>query len=618
VDVAHDQDISMEVLNRPTPYRDAALAGQLRWLVELRWLAIVGIAVAAALGKHLLLVLDNVRPIYVCAAWLLVCNLVYFLILAGSKPLSRIGALVFGLMQVVLDLVILTAVLYFSGGLSNPFTLFFVFHVIIAAIILPRWLSLGVCVSAVALYGILAMNEMGGGHWPGYRPLQGVAEDSQWHNRLYVHGAFLAFACTVFLVRYLTRIVIVRMTAKEAEAARNHDVLKAVIRGMHEGLIFLDRNHRIVLANPAARAWLPGDQGPDVTLDAYPEGLMGYVQGLNGQGNTPAAAIEFSTGHREPRTIEVRGSTVLGPDGHTLGHVVVGRDLTEHKKMAQDLVDQAEQVTAINEMLKLSRVKMAQREKMVAIGQMAAGIAHEIGNPLASLSSVVQYLERQATLPEAQGQLSVMHSHITRISHILKRMLNFTRPATSEFRWTDLNQLIENTLSLVQFDQRMQGVAVENLVNDQLPTVWLNPQSFEQVLLNIFLNAMDAMQAQPATAEHRLTISRTSDPESVEIRVQDTGIGMKQAVADRAFESFFTTKEIGKGTGLGLFISHNLVTELDGELRIESKPGVGTTVIIRIPVRPKAELFADRDARPIDSAKLETPTRETWHEGEVW
>jgi len=608
--VARDQDISIAVLNRPTPYRDAALVEQLRWLVKLRWLASVGIFAAATLGKHLFQALDNVLPIYACAVGLLVCNLFYLLMLASSNPLSRVKTQLFGFVQVELDLVILTAVLYFSGGLSNPFTLFFLFHVIIAAIILPRWLSLGVCVSAVAFYGVLAVNEMNVGYWPGYRALQGVPANSQWHNRLYVHGAFLAFACTVFLARYLTRIVIVRMTAKEAEAARNHDVLKGVIGAMHEGLIFLDQDHRIVFANPAARAWLPVDQGSDVTLAAFPEDLMHYVQSLNGQGDAQAA-LEFRSGHREPRTIEVRGSTVLDPDGHTLGHVVVGRDLTEHKRMAQELVDQAEQVTAINEMLKLSRVKMAQREKMVAIGQMAAGIAHEIGNPLASISSVVQYLERQATLPAAKGQLSVMHSHITRISHILKRMLNFTRPATSEFRWSDLNQLIENTLSLVQFDQRMQGVAVQNLINDQLPTVWLNPQSFEQVLLNIFLNAMDAMQAQPAIEEHRLTINRTCNAETVEIRIQDTGIGMEQAVADRAFESFFTTKEIGKGTGLGLFISHNLVTELDGELRIESKPGVGTTVIIRIPVRPKVELFAERDTQPIDSAKLES-TNETW------
>lgn len=603
--MAQDQNITIEILNRPTSYRDVDLIEQLRWLVELRWLAIVGIAMAITLGKYLFLALGNVLPLYGCAVLLFVCNLFYFLMVSKSKPWSRTGALAVGLIQVELDLAILTAVLYLSGGLSNPFTLFYLFHVIIAAIILPRWLSLGVSLTAVALYGVLAANEIGGGQWPGYHSLELGVVDSLWRNRLYVYGATLAFACTVFLARYLTRIVIVRMTAKDAEAARNHDVLKAVIRAMNEGLIFLNREHRIVFANPAAENWLSVDLPCAVALDAYPEELTRYIRALNGQGEAQTA-LEFNTGHQEPRTIEVRGSTVQDLDGQTLGHVVVGRDLTEHKMMEQALVEQTEHVTAINEMLKMSRVKMAQREKMVAIGQMAAGIAHEIGNPLASLSSVVQYLQRKSAVPEAKGQMAVMQTHITRISHILKRMLNFTRPATSEFRWADLNQLIENTLSLIQFDQRMQGVTIQNQMNKDLPTVWLNPQGFEQVLLNIFLNAMDAMQVLPSTRMKSLTIIRACLQEVVEIRIADTGVGMEQSVADRAFESFYTTKEIGKGTGLGLYISHNLITELDGSMRIESTPGVGTTVIVRIPVRPRAELFAGPEAEPVESTKLKS------------
>ncbi len=605
VNVAQDQNITIEILNPPTIHRDTVLVEQLRWLVELRWLAIAGIAVAITLGKYRFLALGNVLPIYGCAVLLLVCNLLYFLMISKLRCWSQSGARIFGLIQVEVDLIILTAVLYLSGGLTNPFTLFYLFHVIIAAIILPRWLSLAVSLTAVALHGVLALNGLGGGQWPGYHPLELGAVDSLWGNRLYVYGAALAFACTVFLARYLTRIVIVRMTAKDAEAARNQDVLKAVIRAMHEGLIFLDRDHRIVFANPAAENWLSDEVSTAVALEAYPEGLMRYIQTLNGKGEAQSP-LEFNTGHPEPRTIEVRGSTVQDLDGHTLGHVVVGRDLTEHTEMERALVEQAEHVTAINEMLKMSRVKMAQREKMVAVGQMAAGIAHEIGNPLASLSSVVQYLERKSADAEAKGQLAVMQTHIMRISHILKRMLNFTRPATSEFRWADLNHLIENTLSLIQFDQRMQGVTIQNHLNNDLPTVWLNPQGFEQVLLNIFLNAMDAMQGLPSARTKTLTITRTCLQEMVEIRIVDTGIGMEQSVADRAFESFYTTKEIGKGTGLGLYISHNLITELDGTMRIESKPGVGTTVIVRVPVRPRAELFAGSEVEPVESAKLKS------------
>jgi len=116
------------------------------------------------------------------------------------------------------------------------------------------------------------------------------------------------------------------------------------------------------------------------------------------------------------------------------------------------------------------------------------------------------------------------------------------------------------------------------------------------VLLNIFINALDAMNAKDGKQEHILAITREFRDGMIEIRVSDTGVGMSPQVCRRAFESFFTTKEIGKGTGLGLFISYNLVTEIDGTIELESELGKGTTIIIRIPIRPKKDLIGGNDA----------------------
>ena len=284
----------------------------------------------------------------------------------------------------------------------------------------------------------------------------------------------------------------------------------------------------------------------------------------------------------------------------------MGQDLTVHKKLEEDLLDRTEEVTAINEMLKMSRVEMAQREKMVAIGQMATGIAHEIGNPLASLSSVAQYLGRKLQKHEDKECLLVIRHQVSRISNILKRMLSLSRPVTSVYKWVDINELIDNTLSLVKFDKRMQLITIRNVSADDLPMVWLNPQLLEQVLLNIFINALDAMNAMPDKKEHTLEITRQSRDETVEIHISDTGIGMSPEVCKRAFESFFTTKEIGKGTGLGLFISYNLVTEVDGTLSMKSEPGKGTTVTIRIPIRPKMDLFTDNNDKDDFTNKVES------------
>ena len=125
--------------------------------------------------------------------------------------------------------------------------------------------------------------------------------------------------------------------------------------------------------------------------------------------------------------------------------------------------------------------------------------------------------------------------------------------------------------------------------------VWLNPLHFEQVLLNLFLNALDAMAAQ-GDQSHQLEITRNLEGSSIVIRVKDDGIGMEPAICKRAFDSFFTTKELGKGTGLGLFISYNLVSELDGTIELDSELGKGTTVTIKIPVRPKNDLLSGDNA----------------------
>jgi signal transduction histidine kinase len=589
------------------PYAGEVLAEQLLWLIGLRWIAALGILGAALAGHTVFSVLGNPVPIYGCAVLLLLCNTVYYYVATHNTTQNLRKNTVLGVVQVELDLLIVTMVLYFSGGLANPFYLFYLFHVIIAVIILPLSLAVGVGFTAIGLYAVLALNELTQGQWLGYYALELSRAEGPWRSPVYILAAFVAFSGTVVLAQYLTRIVTKRMSKKEHEAAHNYDVLKAVICAMNEGLIYVDQQGQVALCNPAAQSWKNESGSSDaVGCDAFPSVLSEHIRHMieQGEASSDKQRVEFQTERSDPRYIEAKGSSVLGLDGNPIGHVVVGRDLTDHKKLEQALTQQTEQVTDINEMLKMSRIEMAQRERMVAIGQMAAGIAHEIGNPLASLSSVAQYLARKVQASEYKEQLLVIQSHVNRISDILKRMLTFSRPATAEYRWSDIDKIIESALLLVKFDKRMHTVTIQNELNGDLPTVWLNPQSFEQVLLNILINAMDAMCAKSDPEGSSLRITRHSDGEIVEIGIHDTGIGMDQEVADRAFESFFTTKEIGKGTGLGLFISHNLITELGGTIRIESERGRGTCVSIQIPVRAQADLFMNQ--RPDDADNRES------------
>ncbi|OHB74068.1 MAG: hypothetical protein A2Z25_10920 [Planctomycetes bacterium RBG_16_55_9] len=439
-------------------------------MIRLRWIAVGGIIAAVLLGTYAFGVLTHPAPLYLCAAVLLVCNISYFAAATKKPEEARPRDLLLGMIQVEADLFILTAVLDFSGGVVNPFFLFYVFHVIIAAIILPRSLSCLVGLTAIVLFGLLEVNELYAGRLLGYYPLRLPTAGSLWRNPVYAFAVFGAFSCTVILAQYLTRMIVARMSAKELEVAR------------------------------------------------------------------------------------------------------------------------------VNEILRVSRLEMAQREKMVAIGQMATGIAHEIGNPLASISSVAQYLIRKSTVHEQKEHLLIIQNHVQRISNILRRMLSLSRPATGEYRWTDVNALIDDTLSLITFDKRARSVTVKNVANPDVPAVWLNPQNFEQVLLNIFINALDAMNAKPAEQKHLLRITREFTDGMVEIRISDTGIGMNSEVRRHAFDPFFTTKKMGEGTGLGLYISHNLVAEIHGTVTLESELDKGTVVVIRIPPRSRKDLIGGDDA----------------------
>ncbi|MHC4266364.1 MAG: two-component system sensor histidine kinase NtrB [Planctomycetota bacterium] len=577
-----------------------------------------GLVTACLVSSYIFPVLKSAVPIYICAGTLLLFNICYFCV-ANKKPASAgLKDIVVGMTQVEADLVLLTVVLHFSGGVVNPFFLFYIFPVIIATIILPRSLSFVVGLTAILLFALLAVNEFKEGAFLallGYHPLQLSVVSELSKNPVYVLGAFVAFVFMVVLTQYLTRIIIARMTAKELEAARNSDLLKAVINAMSEGLIFVTSDKNVAICNPAATLWkkeatrtnsinreLENRENSNInkrSFEDFPPILAEYMKSLfsvDDKGTESGQIIEFNTTGSESRSIEARVSPVIGIDEQELGFVIVGKDLTEYKKLTKDLMERTEEVTAINEMLKMSRIEMAQREKMVAIGQMAAGIAHEIGNPLASLSSVVQYLGRKLSTHEEKEHLLLIKYQINRISNILKRMLRLSRPATAEYKWVDVNELIDNTLSLVKFDKRIRSTAIENISSTDLPMVWLNPQLLEQVFLNIFINALDAMNAKQEEHENTLKITREFKEGMIEVRVSDTGIGMKPEVCKRAFESFFTTKEIGKGTGLGLFISYNLITEVDGTIMMESEPGKGTTVVIRIPIRPKKDLIFGNDA----------------------
>jgi signal transduction histidine kinase len=255
--------------------------------------------------------------------------------------------------------------------------------------------------------------------------------------------------------------------------------------------------------------------------------------------------------------------------------------LKQRQQTVQTLQAQNREIRAISETLQRNQKEMAQREKMVAIGTMAAGVAHEIGNPLTCLSAVVQLLERNRRCEKNREQLAILNEQIGRIVKIVRELLEFAKPDAGRRTLVDLDEITERTIRMVRYNHRSQHAVIDSRRNDSLPNIYTVPEQFQQVLVNLLLNALDAIKE--VQGNPPIIIERTVEDGRVAIKVIDQGVGMTEEQVRQAFEPFYTTKSPAEGTGLGLAVSYRIVEALGGRIMIESSPGAGTVVTVLFP-----------------------------------
>ena len=293
----------------------------------------------------------------------------------------------------------------------------------------------------------------------------------------------------------------------------------------------------------------------ELALDQPIDRLLPWLRRELLQGGAQREEIAQAPGQRSFR---VNVSPFKDPSG---GFVIILEDITEKTKMEQQLL---------------------QSSKLASIGRLTAGISHEIGNPLASISSLVQEL-RATDGGCAEGaafvsdSLNAITGHLERISRIVRSLGDFARVSTARKVPSDLREIFQRTLDLVRYDKRFRQVRFQSAF-ESIPPLLVNPDQMEQVFLNLLLNALDAM---PEGGELRVAM-RVEGPEVVVV-VEDSGRGIDPEVLDRVFDPFFTTKPLGKGTGLGLSICYGTVREHGGTISVRSARGTGTTFTIRLP-----------------------------------
>jgi two-component system NtrC family sensor kinase len=250
-------------------------------------------------------------------------------------------------------------------------------------------------------------------------------------------------------------------------------------------------------------------------------------------------------------------------EGDAITHVItVGEDVTEQR---------------------LSERRILQSEKLAAIGHLAAGVMHEINNPLATIAACAEGLEFSLTdMPEPlRDGLRLIQSEVQRCKGIVDSLLDFSRPKASDKTMVDVNDAIERTLFILKHHTRFKKLEVRTELDRSLgPVIRANEEQLVQIFMTLLLNAMDAMH------EHGTVLLRTgwgADAQSVVAEVVDRGEGIRRADLPKIFEPFFTTKAPGRGTGLGLSVCYAIVAEHGGRIEVDSTPGEGSVFRIVLP-----------------------------------
>ncbi|MBL8896941.1 MAG: PAS domain S-box protein [Planctomycetes bacterium] len=233
--------------------------------------------------------------------------------------------------------------------------------------------------------------------------------------------------------------------------------------------------------------------------------------------------------------------------------------------------------------LKMLQEKVRRADKLAAVGALAAGVAHEIGNPLMALSMAAQSLERRTEEEYTQKKLALIREHSERISRIVRQMSELARPQSARREACDLNRIVRRAVDMVRYDERAKSAAIHYELDPELPCVIAVEDELTQVCINLALNAFDAMASNPPSKERRLTIRSASTPQRVTLSFRDNGHGISAAVRKKLFEPFFTTKEAGRGSGLGLSVSYRILEEHAGALRLDESVTDGAAFVLELP-----------------------------------
>ncbi|MEE9120105.1 MAG: ATP-binding protein [Syntrophobacteria bacterium] len=566
----------MSELEQDSTEHNKELLGRIKWLMVLRLLFATFLLVATVVVQA------RAYPAFFntsLAFLYILTGVIYFLTLCYALLLDRIKRYVlFAYVQLVFDVLFVTALIYVTGGIESIFSFMYILTIINAAIMLYRRGGLLIASASSIGYGSLLDLQYFGVVHPYYTRASELMTYTIGYYFYTLLMNIAAFYLVAFLSSYLTeelRRSSVKLKAKQYDLDQLELLNRNIVQSINSGLITLNNELKITYVNPATELILGlSNEELEVSYisDVFPAIVPRLRLGDQGGGNDVVAHrqegidIEFDRRDGARLHLGFSQSVLRDPGGDEIGLILIFQDLTEFRQM-QDQV--------------------RRMDRLAVAGELAAGIAHEIRNPLASLSGSIQMLRDEVDFgPMQQRLMDITMREAERLNALVNEFLLFSRPEKAVDRSVEVNEVIDDTLEMLKNSPELsRPIRIEKNLNKDL-WVHIDSQRLQQVIWNLVLNAVQEMKnsgrLSVATAIRTKRGSGNAQEKLAEISISDTGPGILPENQGKVFDPFFTTKD--QGTGLGLTIVHRIVENYGGKIFLDSDGRSGTTFTLHFPL----------------------------------
>ena len=385
------------------------------------------------------------------------------------------------------------------------------------------------------------------------------AQDADIRHAVIMGGVLLLVGFAGIMLIFLVQ----SNRATKASLTRIKAFSDNVVENMPIGLIALDDHHRIAACNHIAESVLQLSV-PDVmgkkAAQMLPARLWQVVERFAEQDHVIEEEMDCTIADGSVVPLEIGASILQDAKGAFLGYILLFKDLTEVRSLRREI---------------------ARSQRLASVGRLAAGVAHEIRNPLSSIKGFATYFkERYPDAPQDQKTANIMIAEVDRLNKVVGQLLEFARPVPVSPKLTSLKDLVDDSVRLIEQKAKEKQITVKTSNSAKVDKAVIDPDRISQVLLNLFLNAIESMEP---GGELGVELSAGEEDRQIEIRVSDTGCGIPGEHVSRIFDPYFTTKSTG--TGLGLAIAHNIIEAMAGKIDISSRPGKGTTITLTLPIK---------------------------------